>query len=348
MKKTITFLTISILAHIFLIMLLIILEMFGISYFKNFHNRWVQKELQKKKITITRIVKNKINKAEIVKEQEKLKNKNVGKEDGVKNIFSAPINKKLSNKESDSGIKNKNRATPFKTTSSPASPTSPASSTPSLSSLRIVKNDGKYLYEDKRRKKDQIVVKQAIDRNKTEKILREMQFERDQNKTSSNILSYETKSNQLYLPNSLSSLRLNKEDLSVLPSLQEEINLNLRFEVPHGVSFDKLNDEDLKFYSFNLRVFRSYILAVFKSYEDFKRENPHVDLSTVEKQVLVASVVYNLSGKIERISFIQSSNNDKVQAFFQRALEQNNVFNPPKEIIQNGHFYLNYQLIINP
>ncbi|MBF0360754.1 MAG: hypothetical protein HQK49_07070 [Oligoflexia bacterium] len=342
MRKILIFFTVSLLAHIFLFMLLIVLEILGFNALNSFHNRWATKKPPKNKITITRVEK---------KDLEQVKFKNLGKENAVKNIFNAPINKKLSDRESDSLRKpTQVSSTQSKQTENKSENKSENKRELSLSSLRIIKeSNGKYLFDDKRKKRDQIVIKKAIDKEKTEKILEEMQREESNHKNfNSKTLSFETKTGQLLLPNSLTSLHPSREDLSALPSLMEDLNLSLRFEVPQGVSYDKLNEQDLKFYSFNMRVFRSYINAIFRAYESFKRENPHIDLNFVEKQVLVATVLYSVSGKIEQISFIQSSNNDKVQGIFQRALEQNNVFNPPREIVKDGHFYLNYQLIINP
>ncbi|MBF0312209.1 MAG: hypothetical protein HQK50_02625 [Oligoflexia bacterium] len=133
-----------------------------------------------------------------------------------------------------------------------------------------------------------------------------------------------------------------------IPQLPRNLNLDIRVEVPEGVDLDKLNEIELKFYGFNLRVFRSYVSAIYHAYEDFKLASPHVNFAQMSRQSLLASVTYNVNGGIEHISFIRSASDDRLQAMFQRALENNSVQNPPKEIVENGRFQLRYELVVNP
>ncbi|MBF0207357.1 MAG: hypothetical protein HQK53_10760 [Oligoflexia bacterium] len=240
----------------------------------------------------------------------------VGRDDGIKDVFTLPLHAHVKKK-----IKQNKQITSL----SELATTENHHPVANIKKNWITqnKNDFPRISEHKTIKRD--IFNEATNSNKV-----------NLQQAPSNTLSFNTKMNKWEL------------DDSPIPPLPENINLNLKLENAKGVSIDKLNPQELKFFSFNLRVFKSYIASIFQSYQEFKQQNPHKNFDHLNKQTLIATVIYNTTGQIDRISFVQSSEDDSIQGLFQRALEKNLVQNPPKEIVHDGQFELSYELVINP
>lgn len=292
---------------------------------------------------------------EKIKDLEKIRT--VGKEDGRENIFTVPSSKKI---PPTNGVRPKPPAIVVKGSAIKTSPKRPSTkqANQQLSHSSDKKLDPNSL--DKSSSKNLDISKLKFKLSDSKKSL----YHSNSNSLLKNIkqqaLAEKNISNlgpqNLFPDTSTINLKkaLNIEynptlfESSNVPTLPQNLNLNMKLESPKGVDLDKLNSLELKLYSFNLRVFKSYISAIYRSYEEYKLQNPHVDFDQVPSQSMLASVTYNVKGNIERIRFLRNSPDDRLQNLFQRALERNNVQNPPKEIVSNGEFNLRYELLINP
>lgn len=143
-------------------------------------------------------------------------------------------------------------------------------------------------------------------------------------------------------------IKSNSEMMKSYPDLFRATDFNITVDTPEGVSADKLNSQEMIFYSFHKRVFEAYISSIFKAYENFKMKNPHLNLSQMGKQTLRARIQYDDQGNIRIIKNLEISQNGKIQEFFESILEGNRIPNPPRNILnKEAQFSLEFQLILN-
>jgi uncharacterized protein YuzE len=125
-------------------------------------------------------------------------------------------------------------------------------------------------------------------------------------------------------------------------------NFDIRIERPEGVSEDQLNSDEKAFYSFYKRTYMNYVSKLFATYEKVKIEKPGIDLDFEDKHLLIAKIDYDENGNIITIKILKSSNSDNVHFFFEEALKNLNIPNPPKIFIKKQkQFSIYYQVHIN-
>lgn len=135
----------------------------------------------------------------------------------------------------------------------------------------------------------------------------------------------------------------------VLDEFSELSDLDIKFELPKGVPEDELNPRELVFYSFQKRTIQAYINSFIKELNHLSaKERANGVLLTNKKQTLAGRLTYDKNGDIVKIKTLAWSDEDKVQDFFLKILKNiNSLPNPPKEIIENDQFAINFILNLN-
>lgn len=126
-------------------------------------------------------------------------------------------------------------------------------------------------------------------------------------------------------------------------------DIDVSLELPKGVKESELNKRELVFYSFQRRTALTYINSFQKQLNEFDKQNPHLVFPlTKHKQKLAGKVIYDKNGDILKIEILKTSKVTKLQSFFLNVLqEMSSLPNPPKEIIDNDQFAVNFILSIN-
>ena len=125
--------------------------------------------------------------------------------------------------------------------------------------------------------------------------------------------------------------------------------MNIQLEVPKGIKEDELNKHELVYYSFQKRTVMAYVNSFHKELNSFEKSNPHLRFPlTRQKQSLAGRVIYDQNGDILRIETLKYTNISKLQDFFMNVLKNmNSLPNPPKEILENDQFAINFILSLN-
>lgn len=131
-------------------------------------------------------------------------------------------------------------------------------------------------------------------------------------------------------------------------SMMDDYNYNVRMELPKGVPEDELNQRELVFYSFQKRTVMAYINSVHQEMNTHQKKNPHLNFPyTKESQQMIGRVVYDKNGDIVRIETKKWSDVKKLQDFFMNVLKNmSSLPNPPKEMLNNEQFAINFVLNI--
>jgi len=126
-------------------------------------------------------------------------------------------------------------------------------------------------------------------------------------------------------------------------------DVNIQLEVPKGIPEDELNKHELVFYSFQKRTVMAYVNSFQKELNDFERANPHLSFPlSKEPQKMAGRVIYDKNGDIIRIETLRWSNIKRLQTFFMDVLKNmTSLPNPPKEILKNDQFAINFILSID-
>lgn len=126
-------------------------------------------------------------------------------------------------------------------------------------------------------------------------------------------------------------------------------DINISLEVPKGIPEDELNKYELVFYSFQKRTVMAYISSFFNELNQFELENPHLNFPMIKEPEQVAGrITYDENGDILKIDTLKWSDVDKLQSFFMEVLKNmNSLPNPPKELIKDGKFAINFVLTLN-
>ena len=125
-------------------------------------------------------------------------------------------------------------------------------------------------------------------------------------------------------------------------------NFDIRIERPEGVPEDQLNSDEKAFYSFYKRTYSNYISKLFSTYNKIRIERPGLDRAFSDQHVLVGKIDYDENGNIITIKILKSSESDDVHAFFEEALKNLNIPNPPKIFVKKQkQFSIYYQVHIN-
>lgn len=135
-----------------------------------------------------------------------------------------------------------------------------------------------------------------------------------------------------------------KENIATLKNnspLFDNSLLNLKIELPEGVDQSELNALELKFYSFQKRIYLAYISALSLAYNRFLRENPNGDrFFNTGKELLIGKITFNQKGENIKIEIVQRSRNPKIGELFYNTLEGVNILqNPPVEFFKKQKFF---------
>ncbi len=128
-----------------------------------------------------------------------------------------------------------------------------------------------------------------------------------------------------------------------------DTDIDIKLEVPKGILEDELNKHELVFYSFQRRTALAYVNAFYKELNQFERQNPHLRFPlTAQRKKLSGKIIYDKDGNIVRIQTLQWTNIKKLNVFFEELLKNlNKLPNPPKEIVDNEQFAVNFVLTLN-
>lgn len=129
----------------------------------------------------------------------------------------------------------------------------------------------------------------------------------------------------------------------------EKTDIAIKLEVPKGIPEDELNKHELVFYSFQKRTVMAYINSFFKELNDFELKNPHLAFPmTRNKEKVAGRITYDKNGDILKIDTLKWSEVPKLQGFFMQVLQNmSSLPNPPKEIIRDDTFAINFVLTLN-
>ncbi len=132
-------------------------------------------------------------------------------------------------------------------------------------------------------------------------------------------------------------------------SALSETDIHIKLEVPKGIPEDELNKHELVFYSFQKRTVLAYINSFQKELNSFERKNPHLQFPlTRDSQKMAGRVIYDKNGDILKIETLRWSRVQKLQVFFMDVLKNmTSLPNPPREILKNEKFAINFVLTIN-
>ena len=143
------------------------------------------------------------------------------------------------------------------------------------------------------------------------------------------------------------------ERLGVSPADARTISftdLDIQFIPPRGVSEDELNSAEKKFYSFQRRVFLSYVSNFVRAYRKLVRERPLLEeVLRRESHSLLGRVSYDTYGRPFDLEIETDRGQKVVEILLNETLENmDRVPNPPDEILEeDGSFTLYYRLEIN-
>ncbi len=128
-----------------------------------------------------------------------------------------------------------------------------------------------------------------------------------------------------------------------------QTDVNITLEVPKGIKEDELNKYGQVYYGFQRRTVLAYINSFQKELNSFERKNPHLRFPlTKDEQKLAGRVIYDKNGDILKIESLQWSQIKRLQGFFMKVLQNmSSLPNPPKEILENDQFAINFVLTIN-
>ena len=192
--------------------------------------------------------------------------------------------------------------------------------------------------------------KQELNKKKPTPTLKKLSYnELPYNKYIDKILEKKKKSQQVSVKNFLKTPRVGfQSSRSALNELALS-NLNIKFELPEGVSEDQLNKRELVFYSFQKRTVQAYINSFIKELNEFNKRNPRKSFPlTSRKQKLISKLIYDRNGDIISIKSLAWSDIDELQNFFLKVLDNlQTIPNPPSEIIENEQFAINFVLTVN-
>jgi len=126
-------------------------------------------------------------------------------------------------------------------------------------------------------------------------------------------------------------------------------DFNLAFSPPEGVPKDELNSFEKMFFSFQKRTYLSYLSSFIKTYNQLLISKPNLQKElTGNTHRLTGRIIFDNQGNIISIKITKWSQSDEIQQLFEDTLKEiRSVPNPPKAIVQNGQFYIYYQLNIN-
>jgi hypothetical protein len=127
-----------------------------------------------------------------------------------------------------------------------------------------------------------------------------------------------------------------------------DIMVNL--EVPEGVNPDELNKYELMFYGFQRRTAIGYINSFYKKLDKFQSENPHLNFPMTDtKQLMTGKLTFDGKGNIVRIQMVRTSNEKRLQGFFEDVLkDMDTLHNPPQALwSKSGEFSIFFTLVIN-
>ncbi len=125
--------------------------------------------------------------------------------------------------------------------------------------------------------------------------------------------------------------------------------VGIKFDIPKGVKEDKLNKDELVFYSFQKRAAIAYVNSFYNKLNEFERRNPHLKFPmTEDEKQLAGKIVYDANGDILQIKTLQWTELPTLNRFFEDVLKElHKLPNPPEQIIKDGQFAVNFILTLN-
>ncbi len=121
--------------------------------------------------------------------------------------------------------------------------------------------------------------------------------------------------------------------------------LEVRMERPEGVSENELNDIEKMYYSFNVRMYKTFYTTILSNFEKIKIQKPGLERALAFKHELLGKVDYDENGDIVSIKILKSSDSDDVHYFFEESLKMLKLPNPPKSKLGKSNSFSIYYLI---
>jgi hypothetical protein len=115
-----------------------------------------------------------------------------------------------------------------------------------------------------------------------------------------------------------------KSQKSVENPLFNDLDYNVKFIPPKGVTQDELNEFEKVFYSFYKRIAIKYINTVNATLIEQLSDKPYFEntLRQHRPAVLTAMIKYDAQGNAEMIKILKSSHNDDVHNIFEKVLRK--------------------------
>ncbi|OIQ20882.1 MAG: hypothetical protein BM556_02765 [Bacteriovorax sp. MedPE-SWde] len=133
--------------------------------------------------------------------------------------------------------------------------------------------------------------------------------------------------------------------------LLNDMNYNVKFIPPKGISPDELNEFEKVFYSFFKRIALQYINSVNSTVMSAIDDKPYLrgKLRKHDAAVLTARIVYDENGNAEKVTILKSSYDDDVHEVFEKALlKMNKIPNVSSALRgEDGKYTAFFQLGIN-
>lgn len=126
-------------------------------------------------------------------------------------------------------------------------------------------------------------------------------------------------------------------------------DFNIHIDPPKGVTEDELNEIEEVFFSFQKRVFTTYLGSFLKNLNDFRYSKPYFNIfDHLNTGTLTGRVTFDVDGNIKAIKMFRWSNDEGVQELFMNTLKGIEALpNPPKAFVKNQEdFSIYYSLIL--
>lgn len=141
-------------------------------------------------------------------------------------------------------------------------------------------------------------------------------------------------------------------EIGVSPQAQEALKrtgFNVQFEPPEGIDEDELNSIEKIFYSFQRRTFYNFVTNFLSSYQRIIFSKPHVKrVLETESHHMIGRVEFDQDGHVTSIRIFRPSDNADVTSMFEETLKNMNLPNPPPDLLNiDGKLVIHFHLRIN-
>jgi hypothetical protein len=138
-------------------------------------------------------------------------------------------------------------------------------------------------------------------------------------------------------------------EVGVSPQAQEALKrtgFNVQFEPPEGIDEDELNSIEKIFYSFQRRTFYNFVTNFLSSYQRITFSKPHVkEVLEKNQHHMIGRVEFNQDGHVVSLRIFRPSDSADVTSMFEETLKNMNLPNPPPDLLNTDrrlviHFHL--------